>query len=498
MGENEAGTAPATQAPATDESAQASRRWRSLWRVHFYSGVFAGPFLVLMVLTGLVILYTQPILQLTQHDLRVVSAQGEWLPFSEQQDAVLAEFPENAVISVTVPRDATTSTEFALDDDRSVFVDPYTAEVLGTADPNGGIVGLSNRLHGTLNSEDVTIPLPTIAGLFGGDWVQDFIVGDMVLEILACWTLVLVASGVYLWWPRKTRNGNNGRSGKALFVPRVGTRGRVRWRDLHAIPGAIFAIGTVFVMVSGLFWSSYWAAGYNALADRITPNEEVEAPSSGLVTRGDLDRFGNQIPWGTGDNPIPDSTSEPTAAPLDVDAVIAIGAEEGMKPGYTAYYPVDDVDEAGNPVYGSWTLSNSWPRKTSEARDVYLDQFSGTTLGETDVYGWGAVSVASDTLVSTHMGTQLGLFSRILMTGICLALLWSVISAVVMYVKRRRSGLGLPRRPRDLRLANGLLVLMVITGVIFPLWGLSALVVLAIDRFVIRTVPWLRTTFGQR
>lgn len=490
--------APRADAGEGAEVAQASRRWRSLWRVHFYSGVFAGPFLVLMALTGLVILYTQPIQQLTQHDLRVVSAQSEWVPFSEQQDAVLSEFPENSVISVTVPRDRTTSTEFALDDERSVFVDPYTAEVLGTADPNGGIVGLSNRLHGVLNNENVTIPLPTVAGFFGGDWVQDFIVGDMVLEILACWTLVLVASGIYLWWPRKTRNGENGRSGKALLVPRVGTKGRARWRDLHAIPGALFAVGTVFVLVSGLFWSSYWAAGYNALADKVTPNDEVEAPSSGIATRGDLDRFGNQIPWNTGDNLIPDSTSDATAAPIGIDSVVAVGAEEGMEPGYTVYYPVDDVDEAGNPVYGSFTLSNSWPRKTSEARDLYLDQFSGETLGETDVYGWGAVSVASDTLVSTHMGTQLGLFSRILMTGICLAVLWSVISAVVMYVKRRRSGLGLPRRPRDLRLANGLLVLMVITGVIFPLWGLSALAVLAVDRFVIRTVPWLRTTFGQR
>jgi uncharacterized iron-regulated membrane protein len=492
-------TATIDAAPTADDDARrAGRRWRSLWRVHFYAGVFAAPFLVMMALTGLVILYTQPIQQLTQHDLRVVRAGGDWVSFADQQQAVLDAFPGNSVISVTVPRDATTSTEFALDDDRSVFVDPYTAEVLGTADPGGGIVGFANRLHGTLNNDAVTIPLPTVAGLFGGDWVQDFVVGDMVLEVLGCWTLVLVASGVYLWWPRRTRNGTSRRAGKALLVPRVGARGRARWRDLHAIPGVLFAAGTAFVIVTGMFWSSYWAAGYTALANRVTPNDEVEAPSSGIVTRGDLDRLGNHIPWNSAATAVPDTPSSGGAAPLDIDSVVRIGAEEAMEPGYSVAYPVDDVDEAGNPIYGSWTLTNSWPRKTSEAKAVYLDQFTGQTLGVTDVYGYGAVTVASDTLVSTHMGTQLGLFSRILMTGICLAVLWSVISSVVMYTKRRRSGLGLPRRPRDLKLANGLLVLMVLTGIVYPLWGLSALLVLAVDRFVIRTVPWLRTAFGQR
>lgn len=488
-----------TTAVEGDGQKAASERWRSLWRVHFYAGVFAGPFLVLMAITGLVILYTQPIQQWTQGDLRTVAVQGDWMPFDQQQAAVLEAFPENAVVAVTIPRDGTTSTEFALDDDRSVFVDPYTAEVLGTADPKGGIVGLSNRLHGTLNNESVTIPLPTIAGLLGsGDVMQDFVLGDMVLEVLGVWTLVLVGSGLYLWWPRKTRNKDSGRAGKALLVPRLGTKGRARWRDLHAIPGMVFAVVSVFVIVSGMFWSSYWAAGYTAVANKITPNAETEAPSSGIVTLGDLDRLGNHINWNTGDIAVPDTTSAPGAAPIDLDSVVAIATEEGMKPDYSISYPVDDVDEVGNPIYGSYTLSNSWPRKTGEAKSVYLDQFTGETLGVTDVYGYGAVSRASDTLVSVHMGTQLGLFSRILMTGVCLAMIWSVISAVVMYVKRRRSGLGLPRRPRYLRLATGLLVLMVITGIIYPLWGLSALVVLAIDRFVIRSVPWLRTTFGQR
>jgi uncharacterized iron-regulated membrane protein len=50
----------------------------------------------------------------------------------------------------------------------------------------------------------------------------------------------------------------------------------------------------------------------------------------------------------------------------------------------------------------------------------------------------------------------------------------------------------------DVRLAWGLVALMVVIGLIYPLWGVTALLVLGVDRFVIRKVPKLRSTFGQR
>jgi uncharacterized iron-regulated membrane protein len=85
------------------------------------------------------------------------------------------------------------------------------------------------------------------------------------------------------------------------------------------------------------------------------------------------------------------------------------------------------------------------------------------------------------------------------MTLVCLAMIWSITSAVIMYTKRRRPGTaGLPRRPMDVRLAWGLVALMVVIGLIYPLWGVTALLVLGVDRFVIRKVPKLRSTFGQR
>ena len=178
--------------------------------------------------------------------------------------------------------------------------------------------------------------------------------------------------------------------------------------------------------------------------------------------------------------------------------MVRIAEAEGMKPGYTIAFPVNDVDEAGNPVYGSFTLYNSWPRRTSEARDVFIDQFSGQKLDEQKVYGLGAVYEGMDTLVSLHMGTELGLFSRVLMTALCVLSIWMVISAFAMFWRRRRPGtLGLPRRPADPRFTWKLVAAGVTLGVVFPQWGVVALVVLGVDKLVVQRIPRLRRAFGQ-
>jgi uncharacterized iron-regulated membrane protein len=489
-------------------AAEASRRWRSLWRVHFYAGVLAMPFILLMALTGLVILYTQPLQDATQRGLRSVDERTEWLSFDRQAAAVADRYPDAQLLSMTVPSDRGRSTSFAVDDGsatgRDVFVDPYTAEVLGDTKTGGGIVGLANRLHGFLNNEAVSIPLPAVSALWDGEAVmRDYVVGDLVLELFGVWTLVLIATGLFLWWPRRSRSGGTARNGRSLLSLRLRKRGRARWRDLHGLAGVVLLVVMAVTVVSGMGWSTYWGPNFGALANELTPNQEVEAPSSGLVTRGDLDRLGNQIPWNTGDRPIPSSYAPAsadgtTAAPLSLDAVVRIAQQEGMKPGYTVNLPKNDVDEAGNATYGSFTVSNSWPRKTGEGRDLFLDQFTGKTLDDVKGWGYGAVSYTMDVLVSTHMGTQLGLFSRIFMTALCLLSIWSVVSALVMYTKRRRPGtLGLPRRPLDVRLARRIALVALGLGIVFPQWGVAALLLLALDRYVIRRVRPLRVAFGQ-
>lgn len=500
------GEAPDARTNEADSYAAASKQWRSLWRLHFYAGIFAVPFIILMALTGLVILYTQPIQDALQGDLRTVEEGGKYLSYDVQSAAAEKAARGAPLVSMIPPTDRGRSTEFwAAEDDESttaIFVNPYTAKVLGTTDAGGGIVGLANRLHGYLNLDSINVSLPTVSALWDGDAVmRPYVLGDLVLELLGVWTLVLVMSGLYLWWPRRSRSGGTERTGRGFFTLRWSKGGRARWRDVHGLAGVFGMVLMVMTLLSGFVWSTYWGANFSSLANKVTPNAEAPAPNSVSATRGDLDRLGNKIHWNTGNLSIPASyapADEQSAAPLSLDAVVAIAKQEKMLSGYSVNFPSNSEDEAGNPVYGTFTLSNSWPRATGEARDVYLDQFSGKHLGKFTGWGYGTVSYAADVVVETHMGAQLGILSRILMTALCVFSITSVVSATVMYSKRRRPGtLGLPRRPTNVALAPRLGFMALGLGIVFPQWAASALIILGLDRFVIRKVPRLRHTFGQ-
>ena len=52
-----------------------------------------------------------------------------------------------------------------------------------------------------------------------------------VVELVTCWTIVLVISGVYLWWPRRRERV------WGTFLPRLRRHPYVALRDLHAVSG---------------------------------------------------------------------------------------------------------------------------------------------------------------------------------------------------------------------------------------------------------------------
>ncbi|MFO6385622.1 PepSY domain-containing protein, partial [Pseudomonas aeruginosa] len=69
-----------------------------------------------------------------------------------------------------------------------------------------------------------------------------------LIELAAGWGIVLVVSGLYLWWPR-------GRAASALFWPRLHLRGRPLWRELHVLAGFWGSLLLLFMLLSGMTWT---------------------------------------------------------------------------------------------------------------------------------------------------------------------------------------------------------------------------------------------------
>lgn len=479
----------------------------------------------MLALTGLVILYTEPIQQALNKDLRSVEITDRRVSLDDQLAAVERAHPNSTFVSVTPPKESGRSSRFTMQDSNErmidVYVDPSNGKVLGSMSPGSDIVALANRLHGNINNESIKIPVPTIAGALGPHPLfSSYPLGDLLIEIAAGWGLVLAFTGFYLWWPRKRGTG------KALLVPRFSKSGRARRRDLHAVGGILLVFFLIFFTVTGLAWSGAWGGSWSWIASKVTPNSETsfwewEGPRSAEPLVGDIDREGNRIPWATRAERVPASGGphshgdasgdhsehqySPPAKAASLDVVQRAADAEGMLSGYTINAPTNvlpdpkDPEAPSEPFWGPYVVFNPWPSDMANQAALYLDQFSGATLATSTADKWGKLQWLTEFGVQNHMGTQFGIVTRILMTLGCLLLLWNVGTALAMWnARRRKRTLGLPRRPVDVGVQRVLGITALVLGVIYPLWGTSLVAVLMIDRYLIRRHPRLRATFGMQ
>jgi uncharacterized iron-regulated membrane protein len=471
---------------------------RRIWRLHFWIGLFAAPTLIVLACTGLIILYTQPLDLWLHRDLKVVTPAAS----SVTLDAQIATARKNvgpgmALDAVTPPEGADRSTqvdflpaeesEVGERNVTQVFIDPYTGTYLGQRHELDGLIGWANQLHRLFGNDSPTLALPSLGHLIAPSAYPEASIrvgiGNLLIEMTAVWVLVLAASGIYLWWPRATERGK----------PRLGIRwkrgGRIRWRDLHATTGILLSVVLICYIVSGLTWSRYWGENWRAVASTVTPATGVDAPSTPAKV-GDFDRLGRRIAWADKNDPVYASAAS-GAKPLSFNDIDQIAKSEKMVPGYSIV-PPSDTTEDGTTTYGSYTVINHWPQKLSEQRTLYLDQFSGQTITNATADQDGALSRISSWGVDMHMGTQYGILTRVLSTGLCLGLLTSIVTATIMWWKRRPTGnTGLPGRtsdsmksqtPRGAVVAIG--VIATALAVIYPSFGVSLLVVLVAEAFL--------------
>ena len=127
-----------------------------------------------------------------------------------------------------------------------------------------------------------------------------------MVEMTPVWILVLLASGIFLWWPRATERG------KPRLAIRWHKGGRLRWRDLHATTGILLSVVLIGYIVSGLTWSRYWGENWRAIASTVTPGTELDAPSTPAQV-GDFDRLGRLLTWAAGVDPTYASVPGPGA-----------------------------------------------------------------------------------------------------------------------------------------------------------------------------------------
>lgn len=504
-------TAIAAEPSEPREGSTASGLYRMVWRWHFFAGLFSIPIIVLLCISGIVWLMRPELTWLLHRDAMHVEAPTRPLSYSAQLAGLERQLPGSTPYQLGTPPTATSATLVNVTTrdgrDLSVWVDPSTGKVTGTRDNGTDVTAIALKLHGSLMT----------ASWLGKDkW------GDRAIEIVAGWTILLLATGTYLFWPRGGRRGWR----KALS-PRFGaksTNRRVAWRDVHAITGIVFAFVTLFFLVTGMMWTGWWGAKYSEVttklgstypagmwdgaesrtADSIKRTGKggwlsVNAPvfPSGTKPVGTGSTFQNRpgqsahvghhhaatVAWEPGD-----------AAP--VDAIVSTAQRAGYPAGFSLTFPEGET--------GSWAVwygPDSDPRPKVSATDermMYVDQYTAQPIRDFTWGQFGAGAKAIDLGISIHEGRELGWWTQVLMLVATLAILVSCATSLVMWRKRKPRGLGAPRRTSFARRRDAVVVVVIAVaiGAFFPLLGLSMLVVLALDLLVIRRVGPLRRAFA--
>ncbi|MFC4158910.1 PepSY-associated TM helix domain-containing protein [Chitinimonas lacunae] len=445
-------------------SGKPPRFYAVAWRWHFYAGLLVAPIMVLLALTGLIYLY-KPQLDGWMYADRLFVTPAAPLAAEQQLAAVRAAWPGATVQKFIPPPAPDRSSEFVLNTSQgplTVFVDPATAQILGSRDETWNLQAVARRLHGTLLIGDT---------------------GDLLIELAASWGLVLLASGLYLHWPR-------GRGMAGVLYPRFHATGRLFWRDLHAVTAFWGALLLAFMLLSGMPWTGFWGERFAAVWSRFPAQMWNEVPKSTrkAVT---LNVAGQTVPWAVEQTPLPHSTGHAhhgaalggaTRPGVGLDHLISIATRYRVAAGYSISLP-GDAD-------GVYTVS-VFPNDPRQEQTLHIDQYSGAVLASISFRNYGWVPKAVELGVAFHEGKLFGWANKLLMTLACLVVLLVAVSGVLIWWLRRPYGrLGAPTAsaatpPWKL----GALVLLGL-GLLFPLLLGSLLLIWLLDQTLGRLAFW--------
>lgn len=442
-------------------SAEGGKLYRAIWRWHFYAGLFVVPFILLLALTGAIYLFKPQLDAWQERDWRELPVAGAVTP-DAQLKAALAAVPGARFHSYRLPAAsgdaAVIHVGLAEGGMRHIAVSPQ-GTVIAIDDPETRIAATVSRIHGSL---------------LLGQW------GGFLVEIAASWAILLILSGLYLWWPR-------GRGLAGVLWPRLSARGRVVWRDLHAVTGFWVSGLALVLLVSGLPWTDGWATAFRAVRAELGLVQGPQQWKGGVDLHAEHDHDamlraaarGTPVPMGM---TLTDMVARAQAEAVPAPAILS-------PPGAPAQF--------GPPNGNVWKLTSATQNRPI-ARTVQFDPMTGNVLARSGFADKHPIDRVIGYGIAWHEGQLFGWINQLVGVLTALALMLLAVSGVVMWWRRRPEGsLGAPPRPTDAKLKIVAAITLVLAALL-PMLALSLIVVFLFDRLILprfpRAAQWLNRT----
>lgn len=207
-------------------------------KIHLWLGFTSGIIVFIISVTGCLYAFQSEILDLTEPFRHVAEQRGDFLPPSVLKAVAEEALPGKHIHAVAYgDRDKAAQVIFFSFDPEYyyvAFIDPYTSKLLHVKDMEADFFHIVLDGHFYL-------------------WLPPEI-GQPVAATATLVFVVMLISGIILWWPRKQKDT------KQRFTIKWNARWRRLNYDFHNVPGFYASLLALVFALTGLVWGFQWFA----------------------------------------------------------------------------------------------------------------------------------------------------------------------------------------------------------------------------------------------
>lgn len=390
-----------------------------LWKWHFIAGLISLPFIAVLAITGGIYLFKDNYEKPKQAQIRSVEVIGEKVSFTKQYELAKSESKET-LTELIVPKTEHEATEFVsgrFSHKNSLFIDPYSNMFNGKISPKKSNMHTVRKLHGEL-----------LLGKFG----------TKIVELVASWMLVLILTGLYIFWPSKKEGI------KAFFRLRLNQGKRILYRDLHALIGFWMSVLLLMTLAGGFPWTDVFGSNFKWLQGVTNTGFPKDWNGRGL-------------------------SSTINGTTLNLDQMVAKANSLNLEGTISIVFPKNEKDVFS--IYNStFNLDNQ--------QKFHFDQYTGELIKK---YNWSDVGILMRGrmwFMAFHQG-QFGKTNFAIMLFVAIALFLISVTGLLSYIKRKpKNKIGVPKVSEKFKIGYGVITLISILAIVFPLFGASVLLIL--------------------
>ncbi|MTD39401.1 PepSY domain-containing protein [Erwinia sp. CPCC 100877] len=439
---------------------RASRQaWVNLLRrLHFYIGLFVGPFIFIAALSGSLYVATPQIEAWLYRDALTASDRGTPHSLADQiavaRQAIGHPLPVQAVRPAPHPGETTRvmfrEPSSGSSETRGLFIDPVSLEVKGdmTVYGTSGILPLRlwiDNLHRSL-------------------WLEE--IGRNYSELAASWMWVAALGGIALWLLSRTPRQRKSIRQSAFARQR-------RW---HTGLGGLLLVGLLLFSATGLTWSRWAGDNVNQLRaamNWMTPQVNASLSGEPAVNDPHAGHHGSHHEMAM-EEPRPDNGL--------FDSVLAAARQAGIDAARVEIRPAMSASRA-------WTVSEIDRRWPTQVDEVAVNPYTLTVTDQTRFSGFPLMAKLTRWGVDFHMGILFGLANQLALVAFGAALCVLIVLGYRMWWRRRPvPGQVNPTQTlvnawRELGgISRGVTLLTALLfGMALPVMGGSLLLFLAVD-----------------